>query len=209
MSIVRSPRFALGVTALAGLTALGGVGVAMSNDGAAVNGAGASPMSITGVATTSSQPTSPKPAPGDATSQLFSMLPAGFDKKNCSPPDQPVPGATADIVCGGNSLGPTMGEFVLFSDPAVLQQTFLNWTQEDDELTPCPGFQQSPADWFYDKSKPASGKIACGTMAGEPDVLWTENETLMLGNIGGGSIQTLMDYWKSPGGPATGKKNHT
>jgi serine/threonine-protein kinase len=222
MSVVRSPRVALGVTALAGLTALGGMGVAMSNDGAALNGA--SRMNITGVATTTTkpktsvttpstptEPTSPStnpPSSGEA--QLYSLLPAGFDKSNCkTSPDEPAPGSTADLVCGANSLGPARGEFVLYSAPGAMNQTFQDWANEEDTRAPCPGFHDTPADWFYDSSDAPSGKIACGNFNGTADLIWTENDTLMLGNISGGTIEALAAYWKSPGGSTPAGKNRS
>jgi serine/threonine-protein kinase len=227
MSVVRSPRVALGVTALAGLTALGGVGLAMGNDGGAVNGA--SPMHITGVATTSSkskpssssssassptspsedEPTSPTtpPSGGDAT-DLYAALPPGFTKKNCHPAEDPVAGGVATLNCDAVPNGPTFGRFVQFPTQAALDNAFDDFTSED-ELQPCPGMSGTPGVWSYKQNTAPDGKVACGTFQGKADLIWSENAPLMLGNISGSSVESLYDYWSGGGSNAAGRTSHT
>ncbi|MDT5013737.1 MAG: serine/threonine kinase PknH [Mycobacterium sp.] len=235
MSFVRNPRIALGVTALAGLTALGGVGVAMSDHGVAVNGlnaAGASQLHITEVATSSSKRSSSSssssmdestdesssssssssskpPTSTAATTKLIKMLPPGFTASNCAASDTPVAGATATVDCTANPNGPSQGRFAVFTDPGALQSAFDLFTGED-QLQPCPGLQASPAQWSYKgpQGEP-DGMLACGTYKGSPDLIWTENETLLLGDITGDSLEAIHDYWKGGGsaGAAPGSTN--
>ncbi|MDT5093090.1 MAG: serine/threonine kinase PknH [Mycobacterium sp.] len=214
MSVVKSPRIALGITALAGLTALGGVGVVLGNDGSAVDAAGASQMHITGVATTSSKSSSStkssssssssedestsssssssKPPTGGGSAKLISLLPPGFTASNCSDADQPVQGASATVDCGSNPNGPDAGRFALFSNKTALNQSFQQFASED-QLQPCPGMSDSP-------SQTSKGMIACGTYQNEPDLIWTDNGNLMLGDITGSSIQAIFSYWGSSTG---------
>jgi serine/threonine-protein kinase len=211
MSVVKSPRIALGITALAGLTALGGVGVVLGNDGSAVDAAGASQMHITGVATsstkssstkssssssedesTSSSSSSSKPPTGGGSAKLISLLPPGFTASNCSDAEQPVQGATATVDCGSNPNGPDAGRFALFSNKTALSQAFQLFSSED-QLQPCPGMSDSPA-------QTSRGMIACGTYQNAPDVIWTDNGNLMLGDITGSTIQAIYSYWQSSTG---------
>lgn len=218
MASLTNPRLVVSAAALAGLTALGGVGAVMSNDTATGSGMSTARFNVTEVATTSSKSLtsstsseestdtssneSPQPNNGDATSQLMGLLPPGFDSSNCSPAQQGVADAVATVDCTRNSRsnGPTSARFALFSDQSTLDSKFQIFVSED-QMQECPGGIQSPGDWHYNNDpNTVAGHIACGTYKGAPDLTWTQNAEMMLGNIQGRSIDSLYNYWANPGG---------
>ena len=220
MTVVNKPRIVISAAALAGLTALGGVGAVMGSDTAAVNGAGPARMNVTEVATTSSKasPTSSSEEStesssseasssseqtqpnNDAASKLMGMLPAGFDSSNCAPADQGISDALVTLDCGQNPNGPSSARFSLFDSQRTMDSKFKIFVSED-QLSPCPGGAQSPGTWSYNASSgQVAGQIACGTYQGTPDLTWTQNAELMLGNIQGPSLDSLYDYWSHPAG---------
>jgi hypothetical protein len=214
---IKSPRVALGVAALAGLTALGSVGVVMNYHDATTNGAQGAHFDITGVATSStkassskssssssssSEPSSdessspaPPPASNGSVADLIDMLPPGFTSKNCKASTKPVAGSTASVDCTQNPNGPSKGTFALFANQAALDSAF-DASIGQAELENCPNGKPSPGQWSYDDSKDQlGGQIACGTYQGTPALMWTENDNLMSGNIAGSSLDTLYNYW--------------
>lgn len=214
MPVAKKPRVALGVTALAGLTALGGVGAVMSHDTTTLNGAGPARINITEVATTSTKPgtttsatdtgssssTPSSPSNGAGMSQLMSLLPGGYSSSNCGPADMAVPDSLATVDCGqnSNSNGPSSARFALFADQPTLDRKFADFIGED-QLTPCPGGLPSPGPWSYTGSTTESdGQIACGSYQGAPELIWTQNAELMLGGIQGSDIGSLYKYWTNP-----------
>lgn len=219
MTSLKIPRTVISAAALAGLTALGGVGAVMSHDTATGNGISSDRLHITEVATTSSKASSsasssseestesssnesPAPGNGDAQSQLIGMLPPGFNSSNCSAANQGVADALATVDCTSNSQsnGPSSARFALFGDQATLDNKFQVFVSED-KMQECPGGMQSPGDWHYNNTpNEVAGHIACGTYQGTPDLTWTQNAELMLGNIQGNNINSLYNYWAHPGG---------
>jgi serine/threonine-protein kinase len=226
MTVVNKPRIVISVAALAGLTALGGVGAVMGSDTSAVTGTGPAHMNVTEVATTSSQagsPTSseestdvsspessgtepsgtePSQPNNDAASTLMGMLPAGYDSSNCSPTNQGVSDALVTVDCKQNTLsnGLATARFALFGDKRTMDSKF-NIFVSEDQLSPCPGGAQSPGTWSYNASSgDVAGQIACGTYQGTPDLTWTQNAELMLGNLQGSDLDSLYDYWSHPSG---------
>ena len=208
MSVARNPRVMFGVTALAGLTALGGIGAVINHDDAVISGTQGAHFDITAVATTDSAP----PTSG-STSTLMRMLGPGFTASNCGASAKLLPGSSATVVCKQNPNGPSGGLFALFPDQGAMDSAFDQLAGED-QLAPCIEGMTSPGSWGP-TSDPGQtkGRIACGTYKGKADLIWTENSILVLGNIQGSSIDSLYTYWSAPppnAAPedASGKSGH-
>jgi serine/threonine-protein kinase len=141
---------------------------------------------------------------------LFDLLPAGFSSSNCSvPSDGGVPDSTVTIDCTQATTpnGPTSATFALFPNQRSLDKHFQGFVGEDKVLD-CPGGFKSPGTWNYnDTPDVAAGRIACGTFQGTPDVIWTQNADMLLGNIQGNDLESLYNYWANPSGNALAAPN--
>jgi serine/threonine-protein kinase len=191
MTVVPKSRIVVGAAALAGLAALGGVGAVLNND--THSATGATRFDVTEVVTTTSPPDN------SALTKLMKMLPAGFDASNCAVVDNPPRDSLATVDCEQNSLpnGPTSGRFSLYPDEATLETHFQTAASED-QILPCPGGPASASNWQYAESpnEPA-GKVVCGTYEGTPDLVWSQNDKLLLGNLQGTDVQSIYDFWSN------------
>lgn len=192
MTVATTPRIAIGAAALVGLAALGGVGAVLRND--AKTSPPATGFDVTVVATTTAAPRS------DADlARLMSLLPAGYDDSNCAAVDNPPKDSLATVDCDQNSLpnGPTSGRFSLYPDVATLDAHFQTAAGED-QIQQCPDGIESPGTWHYTSSPDVpAGRLVCGTYEGDPDVVWSQNDRLLLGNLQGSDLQTIFTFWKN------------
>jgi hypothetical protein len=168
MTAAKNLRIVIGTMALASIVALGGAATADA-------------------------------APGQSSAdldKLMGLLPAGFTSGNCQTVSPAAKYALATVDCGQNSLpnGPAMARFSIYPDQATLDTRFQN-SVKDDVITPCPQGVASPGTWHYRDSDVVAGHVACGTYQGTPDLTWSNNANLMLGDIEGDNIEALFDYW--------------
>jgi serine/threonine kinase PknH len=168
MTVAKNLRIVIGTMALASIAALGGAAIADA-------------------------------APGESSAdldKLMGLLPAGFTTSNCQPVNPPTKYALATVDCGQNSLpnGPAMARFSLVSDQITLDGKFQS-SVNADVVTPCPRDYPSPGTWRYRNTDVVAGQVACGTYQGTPDLAWTDNAKLVLGDIEGDNIEALFDYW--------------
>lgn len=147
------------------------------------------------------------PAPSDAEARLLSLLPPGYVAGTCTPatPDSDsiwMP-AVALVTCGPNTQpgGPSKATYGLFPNTATLKKAF-----KDDianvSLVNCPGEGTSPVSWHYDQTpNDMAGMIACGTYNNHPNVIWTNDEKLMLSDVAGdpASVEELHTWWDNYG----------
>ncbi|OOK80468.1 putative serine/threonine-protein kinase pknH [Mycobacterium kansasii] len=156
--------------------------------------------------TTPSSPATTTPA-GDPQSRLMSYLPSGYTSGTCTPtspkPDSVWTGATAMYNCGQNTNqgGPSRAIYGLFPTLDALKKAF-----NDDiaavDLMNCPGEGPSPDGWHYDRTpNVTAGMIACGTYKNHPNVIWTNEEKLMLSDVFGdpATIDELHTWWAKYG----------
>lgn len=195
MTVGNRSRIAVGVTAFLGLAALGGVGAVLHND--ATTPTPTTGFDVTVVATTTAPPRS------DADlARLMSLLPAGYDASNCAAVDNPPKDSLATVDCEQNSLpsGPTSGRFSLYPDVATLEDHFQTAAGED-EVQPCPGGVASPGTWHYTSAPDVpAGSLVCGTYEGSPDLVWSQNDRLLLGNLQGNDLQSIYTFWQNSTG---------
>jgi serine/threonine-protein kinase len=160
---------------------------------------GASTMSSTVTITH----TMPEDAPNTVTApnltpaerQLMSLVP---DPDSCTP-NKDWANAIAAVDCKPTASGDGHegAVYALYSDADRLEEDF-NSAIADDQLTPCPGGDGSPANWDYDNTPDQSeGSLACGTLNGRADLVWTKTSDLMLGAAQGNDIKALYDWWVS------------
>ncbi len=162
-----------------------------------------------GVKTTA--PSSPGPNPDQA--RLISLLPPGYLAGTCTPAT-PESGsiwtnAVAMVSCGQNTQpgGPSKATYGLFPTPDRLKKSFTD-AIANVSLVNCPGEGASPVSWHYDQTpNETAGLIACGTYNGRPDVIWTNDEKLMLSDVAGdpATVEDLHTWWDAygPGGTPT------
>ena len=134
-----------------------------------------------------------------ALTQLMGVLPDGYDSSNCAVVDNPPRDSLATIDCDDNSLpnGPTAARFSLYPDVATLDAHFQTAAGED-QIKDCPGGVASPGTWHYTNSPDTpAGKLVCGTYEGTPDLVWSQNDKLLLGNLQGTDLQSIYDFWSN------------
>lgn len=147
------------------------------------------------------------PGPSDAQARLLSLLPPGYLAGACTPatPESETiwTTAVAMVTCGQNSQpgGPTKATFGLFPTPDTLKKAF-----KDDisnvSLLNCPGEGKSPVSWHYDQTpNTMAGMIACGNYDSHPNVIWTNDDKLMLGDVSGdpATVEDLHTWWDNYG----------
>ena len=198
----KTPWVPIAVAAAALILVLGAVGifVAIAPDDTRTAG----PTSTTAsppppTATTTRATRSRAPDPAAMQDKLFAMLPQGYDPGVCQPVQPPVPGALATADCGQSALpgGPAVSRYSLFADQGALRANFEDAIAGNSELFRCPGSDRdSPTTWHYtDTPGKAEGSISCGLYDGGPDITWTKNDGLLLGNAQGATIEDLHQWW--------------
>jgi hypothetical protein len=160
---------------------------------------GASPTSsVTITRTVPDEPPNPVSTAANLTPaerQLMSLVP---DPDSCKP-NKDWDNAIAAVDCkpAASGDGHEGALYALYSDVDRLQEDF-DGAIANDELTGCPGSESSPADWDYDNTPDQSeGSLACGTLNGRADLVWTKTSDLMLGAAQGNDLKALYDWWVS------------
>ena len=100
--------------------------------------------------------------------------------------------------CDGNSEpgGPTNSRYSLFADPNALARHF-QLSVNEDSAAPCPGDSgATPGTWHYDATpNQTAGSVACGTYKGTPDLIWTNDSQLILGDAEGPDLDAVHQWW--------------
>jgi hypothetical protein len=194
MSVAKNPRVVIGAAAFAGLAALGGVGAVLGNDAHSGSfSANSSRLNITEVVTTTSAP----PTGSSNLNKLMGILPKGFSSSNCQAVNPSAKDALATVDCSQNTVasGVSAARFNLYPDQATLDSHF-NSGSAEDVASPCPGGINSPGTWHYHNTPDqAAGQLVCGTYNDKPDLLWSQNSELLLGDIQGSDMDALYDWW--------------
>ncbi len=146
-------------------------------------------------------------APNDDQARLISLLPPGYLAGTCTPAT-PESGsiwvnAAVMVTCGQNTQpgGPSHATYGLFPTPDRLKRAF-NDDIANVSLVNCPGEGRSPVSWHYDETpNEMAGLIACGTYNNHPNVIWTNEEKLMLSDVSGdpATIKDLHTWWDAYG----------
>ncbi|SDE45405.1 serine/threonine-protein kinase [Mycolicibacterium neoaurum] len=143
------------------------------------------------------------PDPAAMADKLLAMLPQGYAPGVCQPVRPPVTGALATADCGQSDLpgGPATSRYSLFGDQGALRSHFEDAIAEASDLFPCPASDlDSPTTWHYTETPgTVEGSIACGIYEGGPDLTWTKNDGLILGNAQGPTIEDLHQWWLTYG----------
>ncbi len=142
----------------------------------------------------------PSPAPPLTADQqrLLSLLPAGYLAGSCTPVADPPAGAVASMQCGQNAKpnGPTRARYTLFADAATVADHFQQIVSSESKLMPCPGDTNAPTTWHYNATPDqVAGKVACGTYKEAPDLAWTKDAALILGDATGPDLRQLHQWW--------------
>jgi hypothetical protein len=188
---VRVPRTVLLVVAV-GLVALA-AGVAFV---VARHSGGSSSTSVPGSRPSISSPTT-TPA-SQPLQRLYQVLPRAYTSDNCSPADSPNHQALATVECKTTSDpgSPTYAAFSLYPNAAALDKAFQDGISED-AVTPCPHGGDSPGIWRSEGAPNApAGSVLCGTYNKGPDLLWTQNKDLLIGDIQGPDLNALYQFWQ-------------
>jgi len=164
---------------------------------------------ISATTTTTSIPVTTTRA-GDVQSKLLSMLPAGYPSGTCTPTAPKAntiwASALAMVDCGQNTSpgGPSRAVYGLFTDPEALTKAFNDDIHADNmQLMDCPGAGSSPDGWHHDNSPTVTaGMIACGTYKNHPNLVWSNQDKLMLSDVSGDppAIEDLHTWWTKHGG---------
>lgn len=131
--------------------------------------------------------------------QLMALLAPGHDDSNCQPVSPPAASAVATVDCekSSNPTGPAFTRYSLFTDKPALDAAFQEAIGVNSELLQCPGSGiESPTTWHYTETPDqVAGQIACGTYNDNPDVVWTKDESLLLADAQGPSLEDLHNWW--------------
>jgi serine/threonine protein kinase len=136
--------------------------------------------------------------PSGFDAQLMGLIPPDYPTSACQKAVPPVAGALATVDCRQSTQpgGPAAARYSLFANKETLAQQFAS-SIEEDELTRCPGADaDSPVTWHF-KSAPDSvaGSVACGTYQGNADVIWTQDDDLLLADVQSDDIDELHTWW--------------
>ena len=139
----------------------------------------------------------PRTASFDA--QLMALLSTGHDSSNCEPISETAGTALATVDCGPATTaeGPKSTRYSLFADQAALEAGFDGAVEVNSELLPCPGSgTDSPTTWHYTETPDqVAGLIACGIYNDRPDVVWTNDASLLLADAQGPDLDVLHAWW--------------
>jgi hypothetical protein len=221
-------RLFVGAIALGALVALGTVGIALGGRPGpsviSIQNVATSTISTTSTmfstpptptsstGTSTSTPTTPTdtspsasttetPTAPSSLDKLYSVLPPGYNSTLCGPSANPRPPALATVDCGqpNQASGPTSARFSLFADANSLASQFQDGVNEA-AISQCPGSIDSPRSWHYEATPAFSaGSLACGTRNNVPDLMWTKNDVLLLGDVQGADLDSLYGWWLSLG----------
>ncbi len=131
--------------------------------------------------------------------QLMALIPPGYPTSVCEKAVPPAPGALATVDCRQSTQpgGPAAARYSIFANKDTLDQQFESSIQENEELLRCPGADaDSPITWHYKATPDAvAGSIACGTYQGNADVVWTQDDDLLLADVQSDKMDDLHNWW--------------
>lgn len=137
--------------------------------------------------------------PSGFDAQLMALIPTGYPTSVCEKAVPPAPGALATVDCRQSTQpgGPAAARYSLFANRDALAQQFDSSTQENEELLRCPGADaDSPITWHYQATPDTvAGTIACGTYQGNADIVWTQDDDLLLADIQSSDMEALHNWW--------------
>jgi serine/threonine-protein kinase len=137
--------------------------------------------------------------PSGFDAQLMALIPAAYPTTVCEKAVPPASGALATVDCRQSTQpgGPAAARYSIFANKDTLDQQFDSSIKEDEELLRCPAADgDSPTTWHY-KSTPdtVAGSIACGTYQGNADIVWTQDDDLLLADVQSGNMDDLHNWW--------------
>ncbi|MBJ7341790.1 MAG: serine/threonine protein kinase, partial [Mycolicibacterium sp.] len=137
--------------------------------------------------------------PSGFDAQLMALIPVDYPTSVCEKAIPPAPGALATVDCRQSAQpgGPMAARYSIFANKDNLAQQFQSSIQENAELLRCPGADaDSPITWHY-KATPdtVAGSIACGTYQGNADVVWTQDDDLLLADVQSSNMDDLHNWW--------------
>ncbi len=195
---------AIAAVVVLGLGAVGIWLVTKDDDSASTTATGTSsseaPTSTSREPTRRTRTTTSEPPPTESyDEQLMGLLAPGHDSSNCQPVTPPAATAIATVDCEQNTnpSGPAFTRYSLFADQGALDAAFQEAIRVNSELLQCPGSGiDSPTTWHYtDTPDDVAGQIACGTYNTNPDVVWTKDDSLLLADAQGPSLDDLHNWW--------------
>jgi serine/threonine kinase PknH len=131
-------------------------------------------------------------------SQLKELLPSGYDSTACGFVDPPIAQALSTVECGRNSSagGPVTARYSLFPDRVTLNDQFREIVKDDEQWVPCPGGALDSPTMWRNSSDQLAGELACGIYDNEPNIAWTDESKLFLGDVrSDGSLAQLYGWW--------------
>jgi serine/threonine-protein kinase len=137
--------------------------------------------------------------PNGFDAQLMALIPANYPTTVCEKAIPPAPGALATVDCRQSTQpgGPAAARYSIFANKDTLDKQFDSSIKENEELVRCPGADaDSPITWHYKATPDAvAGSIACGTYQGNADIVWTQEDDLLLADVQSANIDELHDWW--------------
>ena len=93
--------------------------------------------------------------------------------------------------------GPTAARYTLFADLTSLNKQFQQNVEADSQLLQCPGGTvDSPTTWHYNATPDkVEGQLACGTYNNKPNLAWSHESALLLGDVQGPNHDDLHKWW--------------
>ncbi|MGV0641798.1 hypothetical protein [Mycolicibacterium sp. XJ879] len=152
---------------------------------------------------TTTPPTTPATTirPDDAP-RLMQMLPRGYPPGACEAVDAPE-NVLAQVNCTQNvdPDGPQSAVYTLVEDRAALDAVFNNGMRTATQVV-CPGNIQSPGPWRRNATPDkVSGTLFCGLREGQPTVIWTDDDRLVVSAVESGpqgpTFPQLYAWWSS------------
>ena len=131
-------------------------------------------------------------------SQLKELLPSGYDSTACGFVDPPIAQALSTVECDKNSSagGPVTARYSLFPDRVTLNDQFREIVKDDEQWVPCPGGALDSPTMWTNSSGQVAGELACGIYGNEPNIAWTDESKLFLGDVrSDGSMAQLYGWW--------------
>ncbi len=198
-----------GIAALVVVLVLAAVGIWIVMNRGHTNNPQAHRTTTSTAATTTMKASTPATTTpgGGLQSKLIGLLPSGYSAGACTATtpktDSIWANALAMVDCDQNTSegGPSHAVYGLFANPDALKKAF-----DDDiaavQLMNCPGGGQSPDGWHYDQTPTVTaGMIACGTYKDHPNLIWSNQDKLMLGDVFGDppTIEDLHQWWAKYG----------
>ncbi|BBY81725.1 hypothetical protein MPUL_28830 [Mycolicibacterium pulveris] len=153
--------------------------------------------------TTPPPASSPSPSPrAEDEARLMQMLPPGYPPGSCEPADPPE-SVLVQANCANNvdPDGPLSAVYTLVGDRAALDAAFTTAMQAATQVV-CPGNIQSPGPWRRNATpEKVSGTLFCGLREGQPTVIWTDEERLLVSAVDSGpqgpTFPQLYAWWSS------------